>query len=123
MHTEMTLQLDGAGLRHPKAKGLREAQRRRQGAASGNQQLVDRLLAVMEETYRLANEGHTIVGLEIRDGRPVIEILPSHRLRHLAKMEHGATYIAHGISGGQRRSTGELLGRACRVLWIEEKKS
>ena len=69
---------------------------------------------------RLTHEGYDIAGLEVRNGMPVIELVPTARLAEMAHHEHGATYIAHSLCDGVRKRTGELLRRTCRVIWIEK---
>lgn len=85
-----------------------------------NQINVDALLDVMSETMRLCAEGHQIEGIEIRNGMPLITLYPSTELRHMALQGRHAMYVAHGCLDNIRRATGELLGRACRVQWIEQ---
>lgn len=94
--------------------------RARQSGKSANHQLMDALLAAMEEACRLANEGHVIVGLDISAGRPTIQLERSAVLAHYVEVGK-ASYTTHGIDrNGQRRRVGELLGRGvCRVTWME----
>jgi hypothetical protein len=84
-----------------------------------NQITVDALLQVVTETMRLCHEGHQIEGVEVRHGMPVITLHASPTLHRLAQDGREAIYIAHAERDGRRRATGELLGRACRVQWIE----
>lgn len=85
-----------------------------------NQVVLDAALEAMTEACLLANEGHTIVALYVtRDGRPSIQLERSHHLAELVSAGK-AVYCAHGIGkDGQRRRKGELLGRGCRVTWLE----
>lgn len=96
------------------------SERARRAAAPANQAVMDALLEAMQEACRLANEGHTVVGMDISGGRATLQL---ERSRHLANLvESGAAaYTTHAIgTDGQRRRVGELLGRGrCRVTWME----
>lgn len=90
-------------------------------AQAPNRALVDALLAAMQESCRLANEGHVIDSLEVVGNLPTIRLQPSTYLRHLID-EGRAAYTSHGVGAdGRRRRMGELLGRGpgCRVTWLE----
>lgn len=84
-----------------------------------NRLVMDALMQAMEEACRLANEGHTIIALDISLGRPTIELAATPRLAAMA--ERGdAAYYTFAIRDGKRRRGGQLHGRACTVKWYEE---
>lgn len=85
-----------------------------------NNIIMDALISAMEEACALANEGHTIIGLDITLGRPTIQLAATPRLAAMAETG-AAAYYSFGIGqDGHRRRGGQLHNRRCVVKWYEE---
>lgn len=85
---------------------------------SANAAISAAIAQVQQEVPRLIEEGHVIVGIDISCGRPTIQLMASARLGAMAEAGDAAYWMCGYDTMGYYRK-GQLIRRACRVIWIE----
>lgn len=85
---------------------------------SANAAIAAAIAQVQQEVPRLIEEGHAIVGVDISCGRPTIQLMATARLGALAEAGEAAYWMCGYDQTGYYRK-GQLIRRACRVIWIE----
>lgn len=85
---------------------------------SANTAIAAAVARVQHEVARLIEEGHVIVGVDISCGRPTIQLMATARLGAMAEAGEAAYWMCGRDDMGHYRK-GQLIHRACRVIWIE----
>jgi len=87
-------------------------------AVTQNAAITQGMDIVNAEKASLMADGHVILGVLVHGGRPVIELQASKLLARMADEGRGAYWMKGQDEHGPYRK-GQLLDRACNVVWVE----